>query len=125
MDMDEPETQDEQETYIDDWGPPSPQPTMLQLRTNFLASIIEPTEEMLNATGNIVVGFDDFACGDGTLYASKTTSRDIYRAMILNLLAKAIRDEHNALVDEVNAMAIEEDELGARLKTYSEDDPPH
>ena len=102
-----------------------PQPTELEARTNFLASMIEPTQEMLNSTENIVVGFDDFACGDGTLYASLTTSRSIYRAMILNALAKAIRDEHNALVDEVNARAIDEDEQNARLQKYAEDNPPH
>ncbi|WP_185933372.1 hypothetical protein, partial [Rhizobium sp. P007] len=46
----------------------------------------EPTEAQLEAAENIVVGFDDFACGDGNIYLGipgyPQKARDVWAALV-------------------------------------------
>jgi len=41
-----------------------------------------PTEAMVAATEELVVGYDDFACGDGTLYMHHDDAASAWRSMI-------------------------------------------
>lgn len=41
-----------------------------------------PTEAMVEATEEVVVGYDDFACGDGTLYMHHGDAESAWQAMI-------------------------------------------
>ena len=41
-----------------------------------------PTHGMLSATEEVVVGYDDFACGDGTLYMHHGDAESAWQAMI-------------------------------------------
>ncbi len=46
----------------------------------------EPTEAQLEAAEDIVVGFDDFACGDGNIYLGipgyPQKARDVWAALV-------------------------------------------
>jgi hypothetical protein len=44
------------------------------LARKILEAMREPTQPMLAATEDVVVGYDDFACDDGTLYLSHAGS---------------------------------------------------
>jgi len=41
-----------------------------------------PTKAMLEATEEVVVGYDDFACGDGTLYMHHDDAESAWQSMI-------------------------------------------
>lgn len=42
----------------------------------------EPSAAMVAATEEVVVGYDDFACGDGTLYMHHDDAKSAWQAMI-------------------------------------------
>ena len=42
----------------------------------------DPTDSQLAATEEIVTGYDDFACGDGTLYIHHDAAESAWKAMI-------------------------------------------
>jgi len=47
-----------------------------------VAAMREPTPEMVGSTVEITVGYDDFACGDGTIYMPYGAAAVAWQAMI-------------------------------------------
>lgn len=55
----------------------------------------EPTPAQLTATEEVVTGYDDFACGDGTLYLSYPGSHDRAKEAWTTMIDAALQETTN------------------------------
>ncbi|MCW8279828.1 hypothetical protein K7A42_02930 [Agrobacterium sp. InxBP2] len=65
---------------------PSIQDSLKSVASAAINAMREPTEAQLEAAEEIVVGFDDFACGDGNIYLGipgyPQKARDVWAALV-------------------------------------------
>lgn len=71
------------QTYWNDDDPTMHFAIAAYLKTAGLTVVPDfPTEKMVKATSDIVVGYDDFSCGDGTIYLYDDAAIDAYGKML-------------------------------------------